>query len=308
MFALPAPAPASRVCRGEDAMQGTPQRHDRADGEGSVASGSGNFLLDPEAMLDLAEARHAEYVDNDPFPHIVIDDFFPDPEVLRRVVREFPDPEDSRWLLHEHQHSLKLACNDLTAMGPTTLDVLLQCNAYPMTRFLERLTGIRGLIADPGYEGGGMHRIARGGHLGVHADFNRLDALRLDRRLNLLIYLNEEWDEAWGGHLELWDESMSRCVKRVAPRFNRIVVFSTTDKSFHGHPDALACPPDRARCSLALYYYTNGRPEHEASDSHSTLYKDRPGEPLRESAVKHWARRLLPPILLDGVRAVRGRG
>src|SRR5438034_178076 len=79
-----------------------------------------------------------------------------------------------------------------------------------------------------------------GGFLKVHVDFNVHPKLKLDRRLNMLIYLNKEWREEWGGDLELWDADRTMCRKKIAPLFNRTVVFSTGDSSFHGHPHPLA--------------------------------------------------------------------
>jgi hypothetical protein len=90
--------------------------------------------------------------------------------------------------------------------------------------------------------------------------------------------LNEDWQDEWGGHLELWDKEMSHAVEKISPVFNRLVVFATTDSSFHGHPDPLTCPVGVRRRSLALYYYSNGRPEEERSESHGTLHQVRPGE------------------------------
>ena len=87
---------------------------------------------------------------------------------------------------------------------------------------------------------------------------------------------NEDWDDVYGGHLELWDRNMSNCARRILPEFNRLVVFSTTDYSYHGHPDPLNCPPGRARISIAQYYYSAGRPAAERSGTHSTTYKKRP--------------------------------
>ena len=144
--------------------------------------------------------------------------------------------------------------------------------------FLERLSGIEGLIADPHLDGGGLHQIERGGRLAVHADFSRNWKLQLERRLNLLVYLNEDWDESYGGHLELWDRSMTRADQRILPVFNRCVIFSTDSTSYHGHPDPLTCPEDRTRKSLALYYYTVERPREKRSSARSTVWRARPGE------------------------------
>src|SRR5256885_1536621 len=107
-----------------------------------------------------------------------------------------------------------------------------------------------------------------------------------------------EWKEEFGGHLELWARDMSHSEKRVLPVFNRCVIFSTTDYSYHGHPDPLNCPEDRARKSLALYYYTNGRPPEEVSPLHTTLFQRRPGEGIGASVFSILTR-LTPPILIE---------
>ncbi|MFM8411426.1 MAG: 2OG-Fe(II) oxygenase, partial [Alphaproteobacteria bacterium] len=126
---------------------------------------------------------------------------------------------------------------------------------------------------DPWFDGGGLHETLPGGFLDVHADFNFHGAWFLDRRLNVLVYLNHGWREEWGGCLELWDRDLSRCVKKVVPAFNRTVIFATDDTSFHGHPEPVRCPPGTTRKSVAMYYYSNGRPESERSGRHTTLWR-----------------------------------
>jgi hypothetical protein len=238
---------------------------------------SGSQSLPYEALKAVGAAKHAAYVGADPFPHIVIDDFLP-PAILEPVLGEFPGPDAIDWKRFKDGTGRKLATRDEAQMGPRTLALLHELNSSRFLRFLEALTGIEGLIPDPHLEGGGLHQIERGGFLKVHADFNKHEKLGLDRRLNLLLYLNKDWREEFGGHLELWSPDMKRCAHRVLPTFNRCVVFSTTDDSFHGHPEPLTCPEGLSRKSIALYYYTNGRPAEEVSRSHSTLYQRRPGE------------------------------
>lgn len=111
--------------------------------------------------------------------------------------------------------------------------------------------------------GSGLHQTLPGGLLQVHADFNRHKVTGLHRRVNMFVYLNPEWDEKYGGHLELWPRDLSKCEQRILPTLGRFVVFSTTDFSYHGHPAPLTCPPDRSRRSLALYYYTSTRPSED---------------------------------------------
>lgn len=239
----------------------------------------GTCFLDSTYLQNLAMRLREQYCIAAPFPHVVIDDLFPE-EVLKVIINEFPKPGEIHWNEFANREEKKLASTAEAQMSEATRVFLYQLNSSTFITFLETLTGIDGLIPDPHFWGGGLHQITRGGYLKIHADFNRHEKLRLDRRLNLLLYLNQDWKEEYGGHLELWNRDMSRCEKRVLPVFNRCVIFNITDYAYHGHPEPLACPASQTRKSLALYYYSNGRPQEEASDDHGTLFKKRPNEKL----------------------------
>ena len=255
-------------------------------------------ILPLQRMRDVTASAAEQYRTAQPFPHIVLDGLF-DPDLLASIVKEFPRPGDIEWMQHKNRRELKLAANRDEHFPPLTRALLYHLNSATFLDFLSRVTGIPNLIADSYFEGGGMHQIEPGGRLAIHADFNRDKRTMLDRRLNALLYLNADWQESWGGHLELWDREMKGCVSRLPPFFNRLVVFSTTDFAYHGHPDPLGCPEGVTRKSLALYYYTNGRPEDELSADHSTMFVARPGESLKDtrSPLKDLAKDLLPPLV-----------
>jgi hypothetical protein len=137
----------------------------------------------------------------------------------------------------------------------------------------------------------------------------------LDRRINALIYLNKDWREEYGGHFELWDKNMEHCVERILPEFNTLALFNCTSYSYHGHPDPLTCPADRSRKSLALYFYSNGRPKEEILtdvDKHYTLWKARTGDLQDKNSVKTQGKErvygivksLTPPIVLRAMKNV----
>jgi len=260
------------------------------------------FFFESDALRDIAVSYKQAYVTAEPFPHVVIDNFLPD--VVTEALRlSFPSPEAISWKDKTHEHSKKLASNKEADMPSAIRQFLLQCNSSTFISFLEELSGIASLIPDPHYEGGGMHQIKSGGYLDVHADFNYHHMYHLDRRLNMLLYLNKDWKEEYGGHLELWDRSMKTCVKKVLPIFNRCVIFTTSDFSYHGHPVPLTAPPGETRKSLALYYYTNGRPEGETGGiSHKTLYQS--PKTHRNVLLRH-VKQLLPPIITEIIRRVR---
>jgi hypothetical protein len=257
-----------------------------------------------EDLKAFAQSKHKDYVEADPFPNIYFDEFFI-PGKLREVLAEFPDLTQNADLKFNDANQIKLASKGEYKFGPKTLNFMHFLNSQPFLEFLTELTGIENLIPDPFFDGGGCHQIQPGGMLKIHADFNKHPQTKLDRRLNVLVYMNEDWHEEYGGHFELWDTQMKGCRKKILPLFNRMALFSTTSDSYHGHPNLLTCPPDRTRKSLALYYYTNGRPDSQVIkgiEDHNTIFKHRP-EDVRSrfmTGLKEVVRQVTPPILLGG--------
>ncbi len=264
------------------------------------------FYFDKKELQERAEHYSSAYTTATPFPHVLIDNFFPE-SVLEQVLEEFPSPEEISWTeFSSPAENRKLSAEDDEQMGPYTRHLLAQCNSASFLSFLEKLTGIEALIPDPYFRGGGLHQTLQGGLLGIHADFNRYKKLNLHRRINVLVYLNKNWKEEYGGHLELWETKMTHCVKKVSPVFNRFVAFSTTDTAYHGHPDPLLCPPDMSRKSIALYYYTVA--DRNVAPAHTTLFKERPGkDSFTQKTWRSFAKRFIPPILLDLWNVVRAR-
>ena len=254
------------------------------------------------------------YQDNIPFPNIYLDDFFKE-DFLSKVLEEFPDLDKLKdKIYYSNPNEDKYASKGQYNFGPNTTSLVHFLNSQPFLEFLQEMTGIKEtLIPDPYFEGGGFHQIKPGGFLKLHVDFHKHKKMQLSRRLNLLIYLNKDWQEEYGGHFELWERDMSKSVVKILPIFNRIALFSTTGDSWHGHPDALSCPLDRSRKSLALYYYTNGRPRHELSASQqnriTTTFKGRKGVDQakmdRYNTIINLANRLLPDSVIRFIKSKR---
>lgn len=199
-------------------------------------------------------------VNPSPFPHVVADGLWDD-RLLDLIVGEFPDPSTD-WQRFDNDRELKLG-GGTDLWGPVTQRMVARLGDVNFCRSLSVLFDIPDLTMQT--VGGGYHLIPPGGKLGVHADFNRSGDLH--RRLNLLIYLNRDWTDDDGGHLELWDAD--RCVERVLPVFNRTVIFATSSTSFHGHPVPL--PGPRWRKSLAVYYFSP-EPAPDYDHDHSTVF------------------------------------
>ena len=286
----------------------------------ATSSGLSRFYFDRDRLMALADRTREAYASAQPFPHAVIDDFV-SADALDEVLAEFPAPHQADWHAFNSPLERKLATKDDSAMGEATRHLLAEFNSATFIDFLERLTGIEGLVPDPHFIGGGLHQIERGGHLKIHADFNCHPRTGLERRLNTLLYLNRGWTEEYGGALELWSRDMRRCEAKILPLFNRCIVFSTTETSFHGHPEPLNCPAEVTRKSIALYYYS-GAGQLKTGSEHNTLFQARPGEQLQEeqlpdsgkherevvqARLKQTIRQIAPPIAIDAARTLRSR-
>lgn len=221
----------------------------------------------------IVEQYGESYRSAKPYPHIVMDNFFHE-SMLNKVLEEFPSVENwpETWGKRSDPYQKKFGSKGRDLIGPVTNGFINTLNSQPFLDILTGLTGIEGLVADEELIGAGLHQIARDGYLAIHADFNK--AHHRDRRLNLLVYLNEDWDESWGGHFELWNQELTKKERAILPIYNRVVVFNTDEKSFHGHPQPLRCPPERSRKSIALYYYTRGVRNDSVSDKFKFEYVD----------------------------------
>ena len=232
-------------------------------------------------LEQVAMKEKINYLNAKPFPNIVFKKFFND-NYLDIILNEFPDLSKlSETQNYNVKNEIKLSNKNYNKF-PSTIKLFFDfLNSNVFLTFLQKLTSINEkLISDPRLEGGGLHEIKRSGVLKIHTDFNRHPFLDLDRRINVLIYLNKEWKDSYGGHLEFWNQNMSKCERKILPSFNTIAIFSTTDFSNHGHPEPLGCPENMSRKSIALYYFSSGRPENEVLSKHKknrTYYKNRAG-------------------------------
>ena len=249
-------------------------------------------IISDAARRDVA--RHAEaFASARPFRHLVIDDFL-QPAVIEQLRQEFPAFERGNFIGDDGRPGGKSTVDSMPQLGPAyrQLDDVIQSPAF--LAYLGQVTGIDGLLYDPFYLGGGTHENRNGQPLRPHIDFNYHPSERWHRRLNLIIYLNEAWDDSWGGLLDLYRDPYAdpHPAVRVAPLLNRCVIFETTETSWHGF-DRITFPedrPDLSRKSIALYFYTKERPVEETAPRHTTHYVSRqlpehlvPGYTMTES-------------------------
>lgn len=210
---------------------------------------------------------------NDPFDHWVIEQFQPH-ETAKILSNDFVEYNNKDWFEYNNPLEVKKTCNNWWDFPSATYNFIEYLNSPKFISWLTELTGIQGLRPDPGLHGAGWHIHGNGGKLNVHLDYSIHPKLNLERKLNLIYYLSEGWDPEWGGNLELWsgdDKKAKEKIKQVDYIFNRAVLFDTTQNSWHGFPDRLACPEGLYRKSIAMYYLID--PQHTADlDRKRALY------------------------------------
>jgi hypothetical protein len=247
---------------------------------------------------EVAEEAGAAFRSAEPFPHCCVDGLFSD-ALLEKVVEEFPS-EEAKWTLLERRAGSrrKSVTGPQDELGPYTTYFLSYLGSSKFLSFVEKVTGIPGLMTDPHVMGGGLHEIKSGGFLELHADFNWHNRLRMFRRLNFLLYLNKDWKEEYGGALELWDPKLEKGAK-YPPFWNRMVIQAVTADTMHGFPAPLECPEGMSRKSLAMWFYTTELPldvqlGYDLCDP-DFIRRDGEAHPLPRPL---W-RKFLPPLFLN---------
>ena len=204
------------------------------------------------------KSKIAEYGTNPPFDHVIIDGFFHE-NIAKELEKEFPEFDSEIWHGYENPLEIKKLCNTWNSFPTVTYKAFSLLNSKSFVEILStNLLSGKDLFSDSGLNGGGWHIHKKGGKLNTHLDYSLHPKMKLQRKLNIIIYMNSNWKKEWGGSLGLWDnkhrEKPGELVTSVWCKFNRAVIFDTTQNSWHGLPEPLNCPEGESRKSLAAYY------------------------------------------------------
>ena len=257
-------------------------------------------LVDPRLVQpDHREELRQQLQAATPYQHLEVDGWF-NPDLLKLAREEFDlyPFSDGRDMGSKYEKTIRSPRNP--ELGPASSLYFTLVNSGWFTDLLTFVTGIDELMVDQTLRNGGLHESRRGGKFSVHRDFERNACTGLKNEMVLLTYLNEDWDPAWNGALELWDADRGQCVRKIEPVLGRSVLMRNGPVNYHGHPTALSVPEGHVRRSLASYYYSNpaGWNRHRGHASSVYLYVD------RSDRVKQWAKQATPPFIWDALRKI----
>lgn len=244
------------------------------------------------------DAIHNAFNSAKPFRWCTFDGLFK-AQMAEEIHSEYPTITDGKWDGTTYIDQKNKFQKTKFEPGSTLDEVFAELNGDTFLDWLQRVTKLEDkIISDPALFGGGLHQSINGAFLNVHVDYNIHPETKYHRRLNTIVYMNKDWDDEYNGHLELWDLTHDRKeqIAKVAPTFNRCVMFETNEISFHGHPKPLNTPEGINRKSLATYYYTKTRPENEIADDHNTIYVNTEGVSGSVKRITSGAKALLERI------------
>lgn len=225
-----------------------------------------NEVFNFDKFQEYIKANKKRYQTKKPFSYDSIQDLFSN-ESLDGILESFPDVSDKdKWDIRDDKGiQVKLRTNWKTELDipPKILKVIQTLQSGRFCRMLSEYTGIDGLMPDYWFGGGGLNQIMPGGQLAIHLDGTHNDEIKMYRRVNVIVFLNKNWKDEYGGHLEFWDKDLKSCLDKIRPDYNTMAMFNTSDLTQHGHPNPLMCPEGMSRKSLILYFYTSSRPDNE---------------------------------------------
>ena len=207
-----------------------------------------------------------------PFDHCVIENFFK-PEIANQLSDEIPDFDSEFWHEYSNPLEIKKTCNDWNRFPKLTYNAFSFLNSELFVNYLKGVAGVSSLFADSGLNGGGWHIHSNGGKLNPHLDYSLHPKVTLQRKLNIIIYLEKEWQPQWGGYLGLYtnkDCKVKDVEVEIEPKFNRAIFFDTTQDSWHGLSREVSTPEGVCRKSMALYYLTI--PPHDVDTRAKALF------------------------------------
>ena len=239
-------------------------------------------------MLNLWTTQIDYYKENfkkaKPYENVVIPLFFKE-EIANELRDNFPTPSKDEWNYYHNPIECKYSLNKFDEY-PKIKELYNYLQSEEFINYIREISGIEDLEADPYLHGAGLHAYGNNGKLDIHLDYNIHPITKKERRLNLIIYLNKDWKEEYGGNLKLYDKDFNEVhdIYKYIPMWNTGFLFKTSDISYHGLPEPIKCPDDVYRKSIAIYYVS--KPRENLSERYKAEFFPKLNQPVNDNLKK----------------------
>lgn len=193
-----------------------------------------------------------KFLNANPFEHVIIPNFL-NSEYANQLEKLFPVNFD-KWHKYWNPIEVKYANDDINNLPEEHKKLFYLLSSDRMTNIISQISDISDLQYDEYLHGAGLHAHPRGGRLNLHLDYEKHPITGKQRRLNIILYMNKDWNDEWHGESELWNNDVSECVVKSKISFNTALIFKTNEISWHGVPEPIMCPENMFRKSIAYYY------------------------------------------------------
>jgi Rps23 Pro-64 3,4-dihydroxylase Tpa1-like proline 4-hydroxylase len=195
-----------------------------------------------------------KFINAEPFEHIIIPNFLNE-EYAEQIFNSFPtDINSGKWYKYYNPLEIKYANDDVKNMPRCIKKLFYLLSTKEITEKISTFSGIDDLERDLYLHGAGLHVHPINGKLNMHLDYEKHPFINKERRINMILYMNKDWNEEWNGDTQLWDKNMEKCVVSSHVKFNTAIIFKTNEISWHGLPEPIKCPEGELRKSIAYYY------------------------------------------------------
>lgn len=226
---------------------------------------------------ELLHINSKKYKETLPFPHAYQDNFL-DLQFATNLQEEILSIKPEDWDRYENPFEQKNTLRDKFSFPPLLIKLFKH---FESEAFVQKLSDICdvSLILDTTRNFWGVHTYKNGDKLDIHLDADRHPTLGYKKKITLGLYLSANWKEEYGCELEIWkgdQKSIQEKIRCISPIFNRLVLFTCNDVSWHGNPEPCISPPDSTRIFVTISYLSD---ETSSSNRVKALFVKRPHDP-----------------------------
>lgn len=228
--------------------------------------------------------------------YFYLDNLLPE-ELALEIYNAFPEAKD--MVLKKSIREDKYVAAQMNLYNPLLEEIIYAFQDAKIVDVVAEICGLKGAIPDENLYAGGISMMGHKQFLNPHLDNSHDKDRKLWRILNLLYYVTPEWEESYGGNLELWPDGLKNPQITIHSKFNRLAVMATHNRSLHSVSPVTYTG---YRCCVSNYYFSQS-PVHDDDTFHVTSFRGRPENKLTDKILQAdaWLRMGIRKIFKKGI-------